>query len=181
MRLLPIRSGVLFAALALAGTVPAADWPQWGGGPTRNPVSAEKGLPLDFRFKTDTEKERGIAWKADLDGGRTSIPPVIADGLVWVGTNARDPNGDEEKIPRKDWDGGVLKCFREADGKLLWEHRSPRLSGKGVSWAEDFPSAALGSAPLVEGDRLWHVNNRTEVVCFDIGPLKKGTGKPTEA
>lgn len=50
-----------------------------------------------------------------------------------------------------------------------------------MSWVEDFPRAALGSAPLVEGDRLWYVNNRSEIVCFDIAPLKKGTGKPTEA
>ena len=33
---------------------------------------------------------------------------------------------------------------------------------------------------LIEGDRLWYLNNRSEVVCFDIAPLKKGTGKPTD-
>jgi outer membrane protein assembly factor BamB len=175
-----------FASVALllaAPTALAADWPQWGGGPTRNPVSPEKQLPLDFQFLVTDDKnkplkeERGIAWKAKL-GHRTVIPPVVADGLVWIGTNARAPA--DEKVPAKDWDGGVLMCFRESDGKLLWEHRSPRLSGKGVEWCEDFSNAALGSVPLVEGDRLWYVNNRSEIVCFDIGPLKKGTGKPTE-
>jgi outer membrane protein assembly factor BamB len=33
---------------------------------------------------------------------------------------------------------------------------------------------------MVEGDRLWYVNNRCEVVCFDIGPLKRGSGEPRE-
>lgn len=70
--------------------------------------------------------------------------------------------------------------FRESDGKPLWEHHSPRLSGKGVGSGEDCPGGALGSAPLVDGDRLWYVNNRSEVVCFDIGPLKRGTGQPAE-
>ena len=64
--------------------------------------------------------------------------------------------------------------------KLLWKHRTPRLGGKGV-YPEDFPRSALGSAPLVEGDRLWYVNNRNEVVCLDIAPLKKGTGEPKPA
>lgn len=71
-------------------------------------------------------------------------------------------------------------CFRETDGKRLWEHRTPRLSGQGVSTFEAQPHAALGSAPLVEGDRLWYVNNRSEVVCFDISPLKKATNTPAE-
>lgn len=177
---LALRLCLFLSLFTAVGTVAAADWPQWGGGPTRNAVSRETGAPTDFFFDvTEDEKPgkaaRGIAWSADL-GSNTVIPPVVADGLVWVGTNARYPKDDKAK----DWDGGVLMCFRESDGKLLWKHRSPRLSGKGVAWAEDFPHAALGSCPLVEGDRLWYVNNRTEVVCFDIGPLKKGTGEPRE-
>jgi outer membrane protein assembly factor BamB len=121
------------------------------------------------------------------------IAPVVADGLVWVCTNARRP--DDDAIAFKDWDGGVLMCFRERDGKLLWKQRTPRLPGKPVQSplgllfcrppridvVEDIPGAALGSAPLIEGDRLWYVNNRSEVVCLDIGPLKKGTGEPREA
>lgn len=158
---------------------PAGDWPTWAGGPARNPVSFEKGLPLDFQLLLTDDKEktlkpeRGVAWKVDL-GNLTVIPPVVADGLVWVGTNARDPN--DEKIPDRDWDGGVLMCFRESDGKLIWKHRTPRYG----SYPIDFPRAAIGSAPLVEGDRLWYTNNRNEVVCYDIGPLKKGTGIPKE-
>jgi hypothetical protein len=162
-------------ALLLAAILPAAaaDWPQWNGGPTRNAVSPEKNPPTDFQLPiTEDEKvvkpARGVAWTAEL-GDWTVIPPVVADGLVWAGTGARFP---DEKLKDKEWEGGVLKCFRESDGKLLWEHRTPRLSGKGVSWGEAQPHAALGSAPLVEGDRLWLVNNRHEVVCFDIAPLK---------
>jgi outer membrane protein assembly factor BamB len=176
----PLRVGLVL--LLVTRISAAADWPQWGGGPTHNAVSLEKGAPHDFQFPVLEDGKvvkpaRGVAWAADL-GDRTVIPPVVADGLVWVGTSARDPHND--KIPSKDWDGGLLMCFRESDGKLLWEHRSPRLSGKGLSWAVDPIYGALGSAPLVEGDRLWYVNNRHEVVCFDIGPLKKGAGKPVE-
>jgi outer membrane protein assembly factor BamB len=154
----------------------------WGRDASHNAVSPEKGAPIDFSIpELDKGKVikpgRNIAWQAAL-GSRTVIPPVVADGLVWIGTNARDP--DDAKIPKKEWDGGVLLCFRESDGKLLWRHRTPRLSGKGVAVYEDFSQSALGSVPFIEGDGLWYVNNRTEVVCFDIVPLKKGTGQPVE-
>jgi len=170
---------VVFALVFAPVYAIAADWPQWAGGPTRNPVSHEKGLSLDFSLE-ELDKQakaprpaRGGAWRVEL-GSMAVIPPVVAGGLVWVGTNARDPGNP--KLKDKDWDGGVLMCFRESDGKFLWKHRTPRL-GKYIA---DWPYAALGSAPLVEADRLWYVNNRHEVVCFDIAPLRKGTGEPRE-
>ena len=119
------------AALLSASVALAADWPQWGRDATRNAVSPEKNPPLDFVLPSETDKTgRNVAWKVDLERWSV-VPPVIADGLVWVCTAARDPNGDEDTIPAKDWDGGVLVCYRESDGKRLWRHRTPRLAGKG--------------------------------------------------
>ena len=133
------------AMLAAAVSAPAADWPQWGRDSTRNAVSLEKGAPLAFQLPSVengklSKPERAIAWFGEL-GSRTIGTPSISDGLVWIGTNAREPS---DAAPRKDWDGGVLMCFRESDGKLVWKHRSPRL-GTGI--IEDFPLWALGSAP----------------------------------
>ncbi|HJZ57289.1 MAG TPA: PQQ-binding-like beta-propeller repeat protein, partial [Gemmataceae bacterium] len=174
-----IRPMVLVLSLLNAALLSAADWPQWGGGPTRNAVSLEKGAPADFQPPVRDEDGKvlkpgcGVAWQAEL-GTRTVIPPVVAGGLVWVGTNAREPAGNP---PARTWDGGVLMCFGESDGKLLWRHRTPRLT---TTVVEDCPYAALGSAPLVEGDWLWYVNNRCEVVCLDIAPLRAGMGDPRE-
>jgi outer membrane protein assembly factor BamB len=168
----------LVCVAMLAATVAAPDWPQWGRDSTRNAVSLERGPPLDFQLPVVesgklSKPERSIAWFGEL-GSRTIGTPSISDGLVWIGTNVRYP--EVEPLP-KDWDGGVLMCFRESDGETLWKHRSPRL---GTGPVEDFTQATLGSAPHVEGDRLWYVNNRCEAVCFDIAPLKKGTGAPRE-
>lgn len=171
---------VLFLGISAAPTF-STDWTQWCRDSTHNAVSPEKGLP-DFQIEEHDDKGkvlkqvRNLAWKAQL-GARTVVHPVVADGLVWVCTNARHPNPDDETIKTKDYDGGVLMCFRESDGKLLWKHRTPRLDKDSVN---DWVHAALGSAPLIEGDRLWYTNNRSEVVCYDIGPLKKGTGDPLE-
>ena len=38
----------LLLALLSAASIHAADLPEWGGGPSRNMVSAEKGLPIDI-------------------------------------------------------------------------------------------------------------------------------------
>jgi outer membrane protein assembly factor BamB/precorrin-6B methylase 2 len=38
----------------------------------------------------------------------------------------------------------------------------------------------MGSTPLVEGDRLWLITNRCEVLCLDIGPLRRGEGVPKQ-
>jgi outer membrane protein assembly factor BamB len=168
---------LLVSAIIVAAAT-AADWPQWGRDFTRNAVSPEKGLP-DFQFPGIEDGKvvkpaKGIAWQGEL-GGRTVVHPVVADGIVWVCTNAPRPPEDA-KVREKDWDGGVLMCFRESDGKPLWKLRTPRRGG-----FSDWPGSALGSVPLIEGDRLWYTNNRHEVVCFDISPLKKGAGDPKEA
>src|SRR5262249_35097051 len=60
---------------------------------------------------------------------------------------------------------------------LLYQYVSPRL-GKGANGFEDFPGTGMGCSPLIEGNRLWLINNRSEVVWFDIEPLKKGAAEP---
>ena len=61
-------------------------------------------------------------------------------------------------------------AFRESDGAFLWQHTNPKLaSGR----ANDWPFQGVCSSPLVEGDRLYYVSNRCELVCLDT----KGEGK----
>jgi outer membrane protein assembly factor BamB len=54
-------------------------------------------------------------------------------------------------------------CFRESDGQFLWQHTHPKLEDNNRDW----PETGLCSAPLVEGDRLFYVSNRGEVVALD--------------
>ena len=60
-------------------------------------------------------------------------------------------------------------CFRESDGKFLWQHANEKLAaGRALDW----PFQGVCSSPLVEGDRLYYVTNRCELVCLDT----KGDG-----
>ncbi len=138
---------------AMAGLVclPAADWPMLGGRPDRNMVSVEQGLPLAWAGDAKAPT-KNIKWVGEL-GEVTYGAPVIGGGRVFIGTNRNDPAGDEKR--------GVLKCFSEADGRLLWKAEHEKLSDAG----EDDRSVGICSTPCVAEDRVYYVSNRAELVC----------------
>lgn len=132
----------------------------WGGTPQRNMVSSVKNLPTSWDVKT----KKNIKWKSDL-GTQSYGNPVIADGKVFVGTNNDVPRNPEIK-----GDKGVLMCFRESDGKFLWQAITDKLA----SSANDWPDVGVCSSPLVEGKRLYYVTNRGELVCLDTEGFTDG-------
>lgn len=142
----------------------AQDWPMRGRTASRNPVAVVGTPPIDWSTGADDQPRRNVRWTAKL-GSVTSGTPVVANGLVWVGTN----NGNAP-------DAAVLMCFRESDGKLLYQYVSPRLpDGRNYDW----PNGSLASSPLVEKNRIWFCTNQSKVVCLHIKPLIDGTGDPT--
>ena len=127
----------------------------WGGTPDRNMVSNMKGLPTEWDVKT----KKNIKWVADL-GSQSYGNPVVAGGMVFVGTN-----NELLRDPKQPGDRGVLMAFRESDGTFLWQQAHPKLeSGR----ANDWPFQGIASSPLVEGERLYYVSNRGVVHCLDI-------------
>jgi outer membrane protein assembly factor BamB len=140
--------------LAAARPLAAQDWPMWGGTAQRNMVSPTKGVPDSW----DVSTLKQIKWKAEL--GSTSYGnPVVADGKVFVGTNNVTPRN-----PAITGDKGILMCFREADGKFLWQATSDKLESGS---ANDWPEQGICSSPAVEGKRLYYVTSRGELVCLD--------------
>ena len=80
----------------------------WGGTPDRNMVSNMKGLPLEWDVKT----KKNVKWVAEL-GSQSYGNPVVAGGMVFVGTNnelVRDKN--------QGGDRGVLMAFDEKTGEF---------------------------------------------------------------
>jgi outer membrane protein assembly factor BamB len=144
-----------FGARLSAGDPGGGDWPMWGGTPDRNMVSNMKGLPAEWDVKT----KKNVKWVADL-GSQSYGNPVVAGGMVFVGTNnelVRDKN--------QGGDRGVLMAFREATGEFLWQQTHVKLeSGR----ANDWPFQGVASSPLVENRRLYYTSNRGVVFCLDI-------------
>jgi outer membrane protein assembly factor BamB len=160
--LLTSACAVLALSPALSASSPEGDdWPMWGGTPDRNMVSNAKGLPSEWDVKT----KKNIKWVADL-GSQSYGNPVVAGGMVFVGTN-----NELLRDPKQDGDRGVLKAFRESDGEFLWQHTHRKLeSGR----ANDWPFQGIASSPLVEGDRLYYVSNRAVLVALDIHGFRDG-------
>jgi outer membrane protein assembly factor BamB len=158
-----IGVGVL---LAPRGQSAAADWPMLGRDATRNAVSSEADTPTDW----DVETGRHIKWAARL-GSACIAEPVVSGGLVWIGTNNSRLNETERRK-----DAAVLMCFRESDGKRLYEYVSPRLE---TGRDDDWPLSPIGCSPLIEEDRMWFTTNRCETICMDVGPLRRGERSPS--
>ena len=55
-------------------------------------------------------------------------------------------------------------AFRESDGEFMWQMVHDKLAAGRVN---DWPYQGVASSPLVEGDRVYYVSNRAELVCLD--------------
>jgi outer membrane protein assembly factor BamB len=158
-----IKSNLLFLALSGLAALPliSQDWPMWGGTAERNMISAMKNLPETWDVKTG----KNIKWKVQI--GSTSYGnPVVADGKIFLGTNNENP-----KNPEIEGDKGVLMCFRESDGKFLWQAVTDKLESGSEN---DFPDQGVCSSPAVEGKRVYYVSNRGELVCLDTEGFMDG-------
>ena len=155
-------------AVAFAGAVRigasdpnTGDWPMWGGTPDRNMVSSAKGLPTEWDVKT----KKNIKWAAAL-GSQSYGNPIVASGMVFVGTN-----NEALRDPAQGGDRGVLMAFRETDGEFMWQQTHAKLeSGR----ANDWPFQGVASSPLVEGTRLYYTSNRGVVWCLDVNGFHDG-------
>lgn len=148
-----------------AGGVLAADQPQWGHAWTRNMVSIETNLPAQFNPATG----QNIRWAAKL-GDETHSTPIIANGRVYIGTNNKEP-----RDPKHQGDRGVLMCFEERTGRFLWQLVVPKREEDKF---HDWPNAGISSPATVEGDRVYIVSSRGEVMCLDALGMTNGNDGP---
>jgi outer membrane protein assembly factor BamB len=161
--------GALLGGATFLGGVFAAhlekDWPMWGGTMDRNMVSNMKGIPE----KWDLEKKENIRWVQTL-GSQSYGNPVVANGVVLVGTN-----NEGLRDPKQPGDRGVLLAFRESDGEFLWQITHEKLAAGRVN---DWPYQGICSSPLVEGNIVYYVSNRGEVVAADLQGMANGNDGP---
>ena len=153
----------------------AADWPMWGHDPSRNMVSTDKGLPSAINAGKENADgtidpataSKNVKWVARL-GTQTYGNPTVAGGRVFVGTN----NPGAPGYFRQDLTGdyGVLLCLDEATGKRLWTLFCPKLAAGKVS---DWEQVGLCCSPTVDGDRVYVVTNRCEVLCLSADGMQR--------
>src|SRR6187401_2173573 len=171
-----MRRIILSSALILLATSAiSADWPMWGGTPSRNMVSDMKGLPTTWDIKTG----KNVKWVAEL-GSQSYGNPTVADGVVMSGTN-----NEALKDPKQPGDRGVLMAFNEETGEFWWQATFEKLSS---GRANDWPYQGIASSPTVVRGIAYFTSNRGQIIAADVqgfhdgendGPYKdeKFTGK----
>ncbi|MEM9802253.1 MAG: PQQ-binding-like beta-propeller repeat protein [Planctomycetota bacterium] len=171
----PLRlAGAAGLALALGAPFASAqDWSMWGGDETRNMAAAVKGLPADFvvgEFERGTDRvdlstTKNVKWVAKL-GSQTYGNPTVANGRVYVGTN-----NDSPRDPRFEGDRSTVYCLSEETGEFLWQLAAPKL---GTGKVSDWEYIGICCSPTVDGDRVYIVTNRCEVMCLDVNGMADG-------
>jgi outer membrane protein assembly factor BamB len=168
-----MKKGSIILAVVFASSAFAADWPQWGGHPSRNMYSPEKNLPAQFdpgKPKSGSEEidlatTKNVKWVAKL-GSQSYGNVTVSGGKVFIGTNNENP-----RDPKHQGDRSILMCFDEKTGEFLWQLVIPKLASGKVN---DWENLGLLSSPTVEGNRVYLVTSRCEVICLDTEGLKNG-------
>lgn len=149
------RASALLVLLVATGTGLSADWPMWGGTPSRNMMSPMTGLPTTWDVKTG----KNVKWVAEL-GSQSYGNPTVGGGVVLVGTN-----NEALRDPKQGGDRGVLMAFREATGEFMWQATFEKLS---AGRANDWPFQGIASSPLIIDGVAYFTSNRGQIVAADL-------------
>jgi outer membrane protein assembly factor BamB len=155
------RIAVFVLTLAFAVGAHADEAGMFGGGPHRNMVSDAVDLPANW----DVDSGENILWKQPL-GSQSYGGPVLTGGRIYVGTN-----NEGQRNPELTGDRGNVMAFDAMSGDFLWQSAHAKLSAGRV---HDWPLQGVCAAPYVEGDRLYYVSNRAEVICADTEGFRDG-------
>jgi len=166
----------LLGAAIGASPVRAEDWPNWGRDGSRNMVSGEKNLPASFTppqirddGSIDMAGAKSIKWVAKL-GSAAYGNATVAGGRIFIGINNDPPH-----LEKYSGDYGIVLCLDESSGKLLWQLSVPKLA---AGQHCDYENVGVCSSPAVDGQRVYVVTSRCEVLCLDVQGMANGNDGP---
>jgi outer membrane protein assembly factor BamB len=142
--------GALAGAVVLlgAGSVFAADWPQWRG-PHRNGISQETGL-----LKEWPKEGPKLLWQVKEIGSGYSTPAVVGERLY--------------VLSNKGVDEEFVQALDVSDGHQLWSTRLGKVGNPDQQ--PSYPAAR--STPTVDGALLYALSSDGVLAC-----LETATGK----
>jgi outer membrane protein assembly factor BamB len=117
---------------------PAMDWNQWRG-PNRDGVSSEKGWT-----NTWSQGEPKKLWEASLGKGFSAVS--VSNGKVYA-------MGNENKTD-------TVYCFDANNGSRIWKYSYHCV-------AEGGGHPGPGSAPTIDGNRVYTLSREGDFFCFD--------------
>ena len=128
--------------LFLCGDVAFAEnWPNWRG-PTRDGISAETNLPVEW------DTEQNIAWKRAMPAWSGSTP-VIWNELIFINVAVDDDNLE-------------LWCLDRNTGETKWAR--PLSDGNRRLRKQNMSSPS----PVTDGERVWVMTGTGIIKAFDL-------------
>jgi outer membrane protein assembly factor BamB len=113
-------------------------------------------------------------WELKLGSHQYSIPTVDR-GRIYVAAN----DAGFERPGFKPTGGGVVLCVDQATGKPIWRLPSPRyFAGVKPPYHFDQWNCGICSGPVVDGDRVFVVGSRGEILCLDREGQANGNQGP---
>ena len=142
MRRMTVCLLALLAGAAVAAVpVSAETWPNWRG-PTRDGVSSETGLPVEW------DTQRNIAWKLEMPAWSGSTP-VIWNERIFINVAVDDDNIE-------------LWALDRTDGAVLWQRHlsdgNRRLQKQNMS----------SPSPVTDGESVWVMTGTGILTAFDF-------------
>ncbi len=150
------------------------EWTQWGRDGSNNMMSPASGVPTDFTSgEMDGDGKvsgaKHAKWVVEM-GSQAYGTTTVSGGRVFIGTNNEKPRIDSVK-----GDHGVIMCFDEKSGELLWQFSVPKLGAGKVS---DWEFLGVCSSIAIDGKYGYVITNRGEVICLDVYGMSDGNDGP---
>lgn len=157
-----VAVGIIFASSSFAEPTT-----RWGGASSPNMVSDATNLPASID---------GVEplWEIPL-GIHQYVIPTIDRGSLYIGSDDRGASRPGCSVTG----GGVLMRVDQKTGKVIWQLVSPRFRG-GLTPPYHFNKWKSGfcSGPVVDGDRIYIIGGRGEVLCLDRDGQANGNAGP---
>lgn len=113
-------------------------------------------------------------WELKLGSHQYSIP-TLDRGRIYLAAN----DAGVERPGFTPTAGGVVMCVDQATGALIWRLPIPRyFDGVKPPFHFDQWSCGVCSGPVVEGDRVFVIGNRGEILCLDREGQANGNDGP---
>lgn len=147
------RSLLAVAAIALATSLPAADWPMWRG-LNGDGTCSESDLPLTW---STTEN---VVWKTPLPDPGNSTPVIWGDQVFVTQAVPSLPKGAKGENNSK----RMLLCFDRKTGKELWSSGTTYNEPELTHGTNPYCSAS----PATDGERVVVFFASAGVFCYDM-------------
>lgn len=149
---LSLISGLLF--VTFAGSLYGAD-------------SDESALPDAFRSED-------LLWEIKLGTHQYTMPRIDGE-RIFIGIN--DMALEHPVVKRTG--GGIVMCLERATGEMTWQLAIPRyMKGTQAPYHFNHWKCGVCSRPAVDGERLYIVGPRGDVLCLDRNGQANGNDGP---